>query len=143
MRYLTTFEPFELASTAFDRLWSGLDHDARARAATFSPPADVLESSDAYTIELELPGVDPKTVDVTLLDDVLTISGAKPDRPAPSEGDRTWATERRSGSFERKFRFPVAVDADSVTAHTAHGVLTLRVAKAPEAKPRRIQIDNV
>jgi HSP20 family protein len=144
MRYLTTLEPFGLASTAFDRLWSGLGRDAleqtRADSRMPAPAVDVVEAPDAYAIEVELPGVDPATVEITLLDDVLTIKGEKPARPQPQDGERIWARERSVGSFERRFRFPVAVDADRVEAHAEHGVLHVRVHKAPESQPRRIEV---
>ena len=144
MRYLTTLEPFGLANSAFDRLWSGLNQDlarSEERSGSYTPRVDVVEAPDAYTIELEIPGVDPKAVEVTLLDDVLTVRGEKPARRDLGETERSWSSERSHGQFERRFRFPVAVDADGVTAQAANGVLSLRVAKAPEAKPHRIEID--
>ena len=143
MGYLTSLEPFATGLfsplSAFDRLWAERSNNESTEQGAFMPRVDVLETQDAYVIEVELAGVDPQTVDVSLLDDTLTILGERPAR-ARQEGERLWRQERSAGKFERRFSFPVSVDADHVEAKHTHGLLTIRVAKAPETQPRKIAI---
>lgn len=107
----------------------------------FSPRVNVTETPDAYELECELPGVAPDDVKVTLSGDTLTIQGEKK-REEKRESDTWHVTERSYGAFQRSFTFPTDVDPDSVEATSDNGVLTIRVMKAKEQQPRRIQIKS-
>lgn len=110
-----------------------------ATAGAWSPLLDVEEDPDAFTLHVELPGVDPDEVEVSLEENVLTISGQRGFyRDREAEGFRR--VERRFGRFHRAVRLPDRVDGDRVEARYANGLLTIVVPKAEEAKPRRISI---
>lgn len=115
------------------------NHVPTRRPAAFRPAVSLTEDGEAYTLTLELPGVAPEAIEVTLLSGELTIKGEKT-LPTPGEDVNVHVQERLAGGFERTVKFPMAVAHDGVTAHAAHGVLTVRVAKAKEALPRTIKV---
>lgn len=104
----------------------------------WQPALDVVETSDAYTIKIELPGLASEDITVDLTQTVLTIAGEKR-RPYEANTTRMHRIERDYGPFERKVQLPDDIDADAVDAHLEHGVLTLRVAKR-RAMPVRISV---
>ncbi len=113
--------------------------DRPATAGAWSPALDVEETADRFVLHVELPGVKPDDVDITLEENVLTISGERKfydQREA--EGFRR--VERRFGRFHRAIRLPDRVNPDSVEARYQDGLLTVTVPKAEEAKPRRIEV---
>ena len=117
----------------------GGDKAAASAAGAFSPALDVEETEDAFNLHVELPGVAADDVDVSLEENVLTISGERrfyDEKEA--EGFRR--IERHFGRFHRAVRLPDRVDPDRVAASYRDGLLMISVPKAEEAKPRRIQI---
>jgi HSP20 family protein len=105
----------------------------------WSPLADVEETDDAYTVELDLPGVARDDVDIQLDDRRLTVSGDI------EEKARTGILHRRTrrvGRFHFSVTLPGDVDADNVSAQLHDGVLTVHVPKSAQAKPRRIAISS-
>jgi HSP20 family protein len=112
-----------------------------ARSRGFAPPVDVSESTDEYLVTAELPGTKPDDVTVELNDGVLTIRGEKRiERDEHKEHARY--VERVFGSFVRSFTLPQNADSEKVQAGFKDGVLTLRVPKREEAKPRTIAIKS-
>jgi HSP20 family protein len=111
------------------------------RESGFVPPLDVHESQDAYTIKVSLPGVKPDDVDIQYQQGMLTISGEVRAEEDHEQG-AYHIRERRSGRFSRSLRLPDMVSADKAEATFDHGVLTLRMPKAEETKPRRIAIQT-
>ena len=110
------------------------------RPALWSPRADVAETDDAYLLALDLPGVDRGSLDVTLDDGTLKISG---ERQAPSaDGHRMHRVERAHGRFFRSFTLGSDLDGDAIEAHYDDGVLTVEIGKTPEVQPRRISIGS-
>ena len=109
------------------------------------PALDVVERQDAYLVALEVPGVDPSTVDISFEQNILTVRGEKAHGldTAKNAEIRVHANERVSGTFQRSIRMPEFVDADNISAETAHGVLYLTVPKAQTARARKIQIKGV
>jgi HSP20 family protein len=105
----------------------------------WSPRVDLVESDAAYLVRVELPGVSPDDVTLTLENRVLTLKGAK-HLAKLDEGVTRHVHERLAGEFERRFRFPVPVEASAVEATFAHGLLTVSVAKTAAAQPRTIPI---
>jgi HSP20 family protein len=108
-------------------------------AMRFVPRVNVTEDEKAYELEVEVPGVKPEEVRVTITGDTLTIQGEK-QREQQRQGQTWHVTERSYGSFQRSFTFPAAVDPESIEATSDSGVLKIRVAKAREAQPRRIEV---
>ena len=109
----------------------------------FSPSMDVVENADAVEITVELPGVPEKDVEVTMVDNVLTVSGEKKSETTEEKDDYRMV-ERSFGSFKRSLRVPFDVPADGVDAHFADGVLKIVLPKPPEveAKTQKIAIKS-
>lgn len=107
---------------------------------TWAPAADVRESDAEYLLELEVPGVDPSTLELTVERGVLTVSGerANPTR----EGERVHLRERMRGRFVRSFRLPKGFDENAIVAETEHGLLRVRLPKAALPQPRRIAVQS-
>jgi HSP20 family protein len=109
------------------------------RGSAFLPPVDVTAGDGDMVLTLDLPGLTTDDVDIQLVDDALTVRGARK-RPALTDGT-TWAhAERAFGVFERTFRVPRGVDPDSIAATMENGVLSLIVPKPERLKPRKIAI---
>lgn len=121
----------------FQRFWGGLPV-LRAPDA-WQPPADVVETPQGFVLRLDIPGIDPDLVDVTLAGDVLTVRGERR-AEGKAEGDTWHLGERSHGSFERSFTLPSTASPAEIEAEARHGVLTIRVMKAKEAQPQRVTI---
>jgi HSP20 family protein len=114
-------------------------------ARVWVPALDVAERKDAYVVTLDLPGVDPKNVDVSFEQNVLTIRGTKTaahNSANDTDELRVYANERVSGAFERAIRLPEFVDGDKISAQASHGVLEITVPKARVAQARKIEIQT-
>ena len=111
-------------------------------ARPWVPAIDVVERRDAYLIALEVPGVDPSTIDVSFEQNVLTVRGSKPMGFELDKDNelRVYSAERVVGNFERSVRLPDFVDGEKIEAAFQHGVLFLTVPKMQAAQPRRISI---
>ena len=146
MANLTRFDPFhEMVSLrqAMDRLfedsfvsplgWRSFEGDA------VSPALDVHQTADEIVVTAALPGIKPRDVEITLTGQTLLIRGElKADEKV--ERDQYLYRERRYGTFSRQLQLPVRVEGDKSQATFENGVLTLRIPKAEEVKPRQIQI---
>jgi HSP20 family protein len=102
------------------------------------PALDISEKEDEFVVSVELPGVDPKAVDVSLNGKVLTVTGEKKETREDADYHRV---ERTWGSFTRTVTLPDTVDAAKVTAESKNGVLTIRLGKRDEVKPRKIDVE--
>lgn len=124
---LMRFDPF----AEFDRL---------ATRTSRGPlmPMDAYRRGDGFTIALDLPGVDPESVDLTVEKDVLTVRAERTWRP--QEGDEVLVTERPQGSFSRQLFLGKALDADRITARYENGVLYIAIPVAERAKPRKVTV---
>lgn len=124
----------------FQRIVQQFFGDADASlAGAFSPALDVEENDDGFTLHVELPGVTPDEVDVSIEENVLTIAGQR-DFYSDKNGEGFRRIERRFGRFHRAVRLPDRVDPDKINATYKDGLLTVMVPKAESAKPRRIQV---
>lgn len=131
-----------------DRLFERFEHGWPRWPTLFSrderltvPELDVRESTNAITVEAELPGVDEKDITVTLTNGILTIKGEKK-QEKEEKGESYHLTERNFGSFERSIRLPDTIDDAKVEAKFDKGVLKVTAAKKPEAvkAERKIEI---
>lgn len=105
-------------------------------------PTDVRETESELQFMVEAPGLSIDDIDITVEQNVLTISGEKQYEHEDEEGDNFRIAERRYGRFQRSFTLPRTVDADKIKARYENGVLFLNIPKAAEAKPRRIAIEG-
>lgn len=152
-RSVTRRDPFSeldpFGRTSLARGWQGspwrlLDDflgDVATRTRGFAPSVDVTESTDEYVVTAELPGAKPDDVTVELHEGLLTLRGEKrSERDEHKEHARY--VERVFGSFSRSFTLPQNADGEKIQASFKDGVLTLRIPKREEAKPRTISIQG-
>jgi len=102
---------------------------------------DIKEDENQYTILADIPGVDPKDIDVTMENGVLSIKGEKHDEHV-EESNGFKRIERSSGSFYRRFSLPDTADADNIKAESKHGVLEIVIPKKAAEQPRRIKVQH-
>ncbi|MDO5736697.1 MAG: Hsp20/alpha crystallin family protein [Propionibacteriaceae bacterium] len=125
----TTFDPFR----EMDRVLS-----AMRAPAPVGMPLDLYRSSDHFVACIDLPGVDPQTIDIDVEERTLTV---RAERSTQTQEDIQWlARERPTGTFARQLTLGYGVAADRIEADYADGVLTLRIPVAEEAKPRKIEV---
>ena len=125
----------------FDRFFNQDDTDASAVAtAQWVPRVDLKEESGRFVIYADLPGIDPKDIEVQMDKGILSIKGERQSE-STTETERFSRVERRYGSFHRRFALPDSADPDHITASGRHGVLEIVIPKRPETTPRRIQVD--
>ena len=111
----------------------------RAMTTAWAPALDISERKDAYLVTVELPGLEPEDLDITMEDGLLTIKGERQFTSESSE-QQFHRVERRYGAFRRSITLPAQVQADHIEATFDNGVLEIVVPKAEEAKPKRIQV---
>jgi HSP20 family protein len=119
--------------------WSVFDETSWASSWGWNPALDVIDGEKEVTVRAEIPGVDPKDVEVTVSGNLLTIAGEKKD-VSEEKGKNFYRSECSYGSFRRSVALPEGVDADKLQAEYSNGVLTVRVAKSKTAAPRRITV---
>jgi len=143
---LMRYEPWNLVSQLQDevnRVFNQLASlESSAATAGWVPAVDIHERPDRFELYVDLPGVDPDDVEITLEDGVLSISGERMGTRAEKEKDGIirMRTERGHGRFYRRFVLPDTVDADGVKAKGRNGVLEISIPKQAKALPRRIKI---
>src|SRR5262245_34879792 len=130
-------------STLSNRLNRLLDTPSREDQNDFlgswSPSVDIFDKGGEVVIHAELPGMKKEDIDVRVENNVLTIRGKK-DRKDEVKEEGYFRTERVYGSFSRSFSLPTTVEVSKIAAEYKDGVLTLRLPKADEAKPRQIEV---
>ena len=110
--------------------------------ARFTPPMDISEDTEKYTVRAELPGLKPEDISIDLTGRTLTIKGEKK-QESETRDENYHRIERSYGTFIRRVEMPQGVDAERVTADYDKGVLSVTVAKAEALKPRQIEIKTV
>jgi HSP20 family protein len=107
---------------------------------TWGPPVDIYDTDNALVLKADLPGVDPKDVQIRIEDGVLYLSGErKPDKDVKEEDYHRM--ERSYGAFSRSFSLPTSIDAEHVNAEYKDGQLILTMPKREEAKPKTVKIN--
>ena len=108
-------------------------------ASAFSPAFEVKETTDAFVLKADLPGVAEPDLDISVHNSVLTVSGSR-QAEERKEGESYALYERQFGSFSRSFSLPDMADGDRIEAKLDRGVLTLTIGKKAEARPRKISV---
>jgi HSP20 family protein len=103
------------------------------------PAMDLVETDDHFVLRADLPGLSEDDVDVTLENDVLTVSGQRKAETETREKGY-YRVERASGSFRRSLSLPEGVDPDAIEANFDKGVLEVRIPKPEQRKPRKVAI---
>jgi HSP20 family protein len=122
-----------LFESGFDRGWPG---GASSRAW---PRSNVIDAGDSLIVTAEVPGLTDKDIEVTLNQDVLSLTGQR--KVTVPEGYSAHRQERTPVAFARSFALPSRVDPEKVSARVKDGILTVKLEKATEARPRQIQIN--
>ena len=143
MTYITRWEPFrELGNlqTQMNRLIQDFGRGSNDELMTtgFVPAVDVYEDEQHVTLNLEVPGLDEKDIDIRLENNQLTVRGERRFENEQKE-ENFHRIERRYGSFSRSFTLPNTVD--NVRANYVNGVLKIQLAKRAEAKPKQIKVE--
>lgn len=129
--------------TLFERLvrdpFAGLSLAARDWGFGRGPTMDISEDEQHVTMRFELPGVTPEDIELNVSGNVLTLSGEKSEQREEKKEDCTYS-ERSFGRFSRSVQLPSTVNPDKVDAQFKHGVLTVKLEKRPEARPKRITV---
>jgi HSP20 family protein len=139
---LPTWSPFDRLSSLRDLLDSAFQLASSAPESTsgWVPALDVFEDEDRITVQVELAGMKKEDFDISLQDDMLTISGERKSESEKREGE-SFRSERSFGAFSRSITLPSPVKAEEVKATYEDGVLTVTLPKAEEAKPKKIQVN--
>jgi len=143
---LIQWKPFREVSrlrSEMDRLWDeyfGAGRRAfRPMEEAWLPAVDVSETGDKITVKAEIPGMEAKDIDISMVGDTLVIKGEK--KAEKEEKDENYhMVERSYGSFSRSMKLPATVDPDKVDATYKNGVLTVVLPKKEEVKPKPIEI---
>lgn len=120
-------------------VWQPFRQIGQQIAHVFSPSSEAFENEDAYTIQVELPGVTQDNIDVSIRDDRLIIRGEKRDM-REEKGESYFFSERSYGEFQRAFRLPPDVDRSKVDAAFDHGVLKIVLPRAAKKEPKEQKI---
>ena len=143
---VTPWKPFrelERVRREMDRLWdSFLEGGPRRRSeerGEWLPSLDVSETKNELVVKAEVPGMDPKDIDISLSDGVLTIKGEKKQEKEEKEADYH-LVERSYGAFVRSVRLPKEVQGDKISASYKDGILRITLPKSEEAKKKEIKI---
>ncbi|MCK5768975.1 Hsp20/alpha crystallin family protein [Algiphilus sp.] len=138
------YEPWSLhrdlwqeMSRALDRMQS--DDASSGATADWVPPVDIEEDKERFVLYADVPGVDPASIEVTLENGVLTLSGAREGHVEQDKAERR-RVERAHGRFYRRFTLPDTADADNVSARGNNGVLEVVIPKRASTQPRRIAV---
>ena len=110
-----------------------------AQRQTEYPPVNTAKSENALLFSVELPGISPEDLEISVKNDTLILKGERKQAKLP-ENATFQKQERSYGSFVRTFALPMKVAADTVDAVYADGILTIKAEKAPEEKARKINV---
>lgn len=142
---VSRYEPWSLVSRLhqdLDRVFSremASGDDSHGAVCDWMPAVDVSETKDAFVLRADLPGVDPKNIEITMENGVLSVRGHRESETTKEENGYR-RVERASGEFFRRFTLPDSADANAITAQSGNGVLTVRIGKRPEVQSRRIEV---
>lgn len=144
---IVRWEPFRDLVTSQDRFnrlfnesFSRLFGEEDGTLRNWTPAVDIFENDNNIVLKAELPGVDPKDVEVRVEDSTLYLKGERKFEKEVKE-DNYHRIERSYGSFARSFALPGTIDSDKVQAEYKDGLLTLTIPKREEAKPKTIKIN--
>ncbi len=142
-RALEPFRDFDRMKMEMDRLWNSFSEGVLRRKTDedggWLPSLDISETKDDLVVKAELPGMDPKDIDILLSDGSLTIKGEKKQEREEKEENYHFI-ERSYGSFSRSVRLPKEVKHDKVNASFKNGVLKIVLPKSEEAKKKEVKI---
>ena len=129
---LMRFDPFRELDRVAEQVWR--------EAARPTAPMDAYRHGDHFVVHIDVPGVDPESIDLTVEKNVLTVTATR--ERAFAEGDEVLVAERPQGEFRRQLFLGEQLDTDNIAAEYDNGVLTLTLSVAEQAKPRKVEIST-
>lgn len=142
---VTRYEPWVLMNRLhrdLDRLFNQPAQDeAQQTVVDWVPPVDIREEDQQFVLHADLPGVEPKNIDITLEKGVLTVRGRR-ELESRDEKNGFRRVERVAGEFYRRFSLPDTADSQAVKARFTNGVLEVVIPKQPQVLPRRINVEH-
>jgi HSP20 family protein len=125
----------------FGRLFNDETKSSDTATSQWTPRVDIREEDQRFVILADIPGIDPKDIEINMDKGMLTIKGERKSETNEGNGKLS-RIERLHGVFQRSFALPDSADADGITATGKHGVLEIAIPKKPETTPRRITISH-
>lgn len=116
------------------------EQDKELKQAVFTPAADIYEEKDSFTVLADMPGVEQKNIDISIEDNVLTISGTQ--NSQEHDGYELLHRGYKTGLYKRSFSLASDIDHAKISAKMNNGVLRLTLPKSEKAKPRKIEIES-
>jgi HSP20 family protein len=101
-------------------------------------PVDIISEGDEFIIRAEIPGISAEDLTINVLEDIVTLRAEAPE--SESDDQELLVHELDGGSFSRRLRFPVTLDAEGAEAQISDGILTVRIPKSEEARPKSITV---
>ncbi|HET6725627.1 MAG TPA: Hsp20/alpha crystallin family protein [Gammaproteobacteria bacterium] len=147
---LTTYEPWSLMNQLHSEINRMFDHrlgrynysdDDSVVTTDWVPAVDIREQQDSFILKADLPGVDPKDIEVTMENGMLTIRGERRSEET-RESDGYHRVERISGQFYRRFTLPDTADSEGISARGNNGVLEITIPKHAKTQPRKINVEH-
>lgn len=125
----------------FDKFFSENDSDqSNVVTSQWTPRVDIREEPQRFVILADVPGVDPKDIEINMDKGILSIRGERKSETRDSS-ERYSRVERSHGLFYRRFALPDSANPDGISATGGHGVLEISIPKKPETTPRRISVN--
>jgi len=141
-RELAPFREFERMRREMDRLWDSFFERRPAsieEEGEFLPALDLAETENDLVVKCEVPGLEPKDIDISLSDGMLTVKGEKKQEREEKKADYH-LVERSYGTFIRSIQLPKEVQSDKISASYKNGILKINLPKSEEAKKKEIKI---
>jgi len=124
----------------FDKFFGEADGDqSNVVTSQWAPRVDIKEEAERFVIFADIPGVEPKDIEIHMDKGILTLKGERIVESS-KETDRFSRVERAHGTFYRRFALPDSANPDGISATGKNGVLEITIPKKPETTPRRIQV---
>ncbi len=146
---LTRYEPWSAMrqlqnemSRVFDNAVAGAEAGSSVVTSRWTPAVDIREDTGRFVLSADIPGVEPKDIEITMENGVLTIKGERK-LETQDEGDNGYRrVERAYGGFYRRFTLPDTTDAEAISASGKHGVLEVVIPKRAALQPKRIEVSH-
>jgi len=146
---MTQYEPWHALRSLRDevnRMLEGTyqgDDESKVVTSRWTPAVDIKEEEDRFVIHADIPGVDPKDIEVTLEQGTLTIRGERKLETSDEDKEKGYKrVERVHGTFYRRFSLPDTADPEKVEATGRNGVLEVVIPKQPAVQPKRITVSG-
>jgi len=145
---IVRYDPFHVlnqlqreVNRLFETSRFGEEETGGLATSDWAPAVDIKEEADRFVIQADLPGVDPKDIEITMEKGVLTLKGQRASE-TKEETEKYKRVERVRGTFLRRFSLPETADPDKISAKSKDGVLEVVVPKGTTAQPRKIAVQG-